>query len=820
MRKFCFILLCSFSVMLANAQDRPGRISGKIVDGADKALPSVTVTLFRAVDSALVKTALTNKEGKFDFENLVLGNYYLMASSVGFEKAKGKQVEVSTGSTSVIVETIQLSPSAQSLAGVTVTAARPFIESKIDKTVVNVDASPTNAGATALEVLEKSPGIMVNNDGIISLRGKAGVIVMLDGKPTFLSPTDLANLLKNMPASAIDQIEIMTNPSSKYDASGNSGVINIKTKKGKLAGFNGSIMVGLTTSYFENKRGFYVFPKSQNSINWNYRAGKINFFGNYNPNISRGGAMLEITRNVLDVDKKIIGRNDVTTNFKFGNNNHTLKLGLDIFADNKNTFGFMVSGFTFSGHPTPSTTTTSYDQHMQPRSHMVSKTRNDNTFRNLTANFNYRHQFDSTGRELTADIDMILYRNHSNMMLTTELYSGNWVRNGADLLLHGDIPANINIYSFKSDYTHPIKDGRIEAGVKSSYVKNDNLVEYERWDGSKWIVDGRSNHFLYDENINAVYLNANKQVKKWSFQGGLRLENTNAKGYQVTNDSTFKRSFTSLFPSAFVSYEVSKVSKLTISYSRRINRPNYQDLNPFIWFLDSLSYRKGNPYLTPQFTHNFELSHAFKGKFIATVNYNNTTDVISQILKPEGDLVYLTSENVARFRNIGLALTLPFTVTKWWNLNLFGNVYNNHYTGIYDNKPLDMQYTSFMVNITNSFTIKPGFTAEVSGFYRARGVDQLSINDPMYVLNFGVQKQVLKGKGTMRLNLRDPFWIQRYSGSTKYDLVDTRVKNRWDNRQVTISFNYRFGKNGQPQQQRRRNNASLDEQNRVGGSGQ
>jgi outer membrane cobalamin receptor len=807
-------------VILASAQDRPGRISGRIVDGADRALPSVTVTLFKSVDSELVKTALTNKEGRFDFENLALGQYYVMASSVGFEKAKGKQVEISTAAPVLTVETMQLSPSAQALAGVTVTATRPFIESKIDKTVVNVDASPTNAGATALEVLEKSPGIMVNNDGIISLRGKAGVIVMIDGKPTFLSPTDLANLLKNMPASAIDQIEIMTNPSSKYDASGNSGVINIKTKKGKLAGFNGSIMLGLTTSYFESKRGFYVFPKSQNSINWNYRNGKINFFGNYNPNISRGGAVLEITRNVLDLDKKFIGRNDVTTHFRFGNNNHTLKLGLDIFADAKNTFGFMVSGFTFSGHPTPNTTTSSYDQHMQPRSHMVSKTRNDNTFRNLTTNFNYRHQFDSTGRELTADLDMILYRNHANMMLSTELYSGNWVRNGSDLLLHGDIPANINIYSFKSDYTHPIKDGRIEAGVKSSYVKNDNLVEYERWDGSKWIADGRSNHFLYDENINAVYLNANKQVKKWSFQGGLRLENTNAKGYQVTNDSTFKRSFTSLFPSAFVSYELSKESKLTISYSRRITRPNYHDLNPFIWFLDSLSYRKGNPYLTPQFTHNFELSHAFRGKYIATLNYNNTTDVISQILKPEGDLVYLTSENVARFRNIGLALTLPFTVKKWWNLNLFGNVYNNHYTGIYDNKPLDMQYTSFMINMTNSFTIKQGFTAEVSGFYRGRGVDQLSINDPMYVLNFGFQKQVLKGKGTMRLNLRDPFWIQRYSSSTKYDLVDTRVKNRWDNRQVTISFNYRFGKNGQPQQQRRRNNASQEEQNRVGGSGQ
>jgi outer membrane receptor protein involved in Fe transport len=819
MKKICFTLFAFLIAFISFGQDRTGKVSGVITDDAGKPIASATVSLFRSADSSLLKTAITNKEGAYDFVSLSPGDYYLGVTSVGFERKKGNPFGVASNSP-VTVDPISLSPASQSLAGVTVNATRPFIESKIDKTVVNVDASPTSAGATALEVLEKSPGVMVNNDGIISLRGKAGVIVMLDGKPSFLSPADLANLLKNLPASAIDQIEIMTNPSSKYDASGNSGVINIRTKKGKMAGFNGSVMVGLTTSYFENSRAFYVFPKSQNSINWNYRNGKINFFGNYNPNISRGGAQLEISRNVLDEDKNIVGRNEVITHFRFGNNNHTLKVGLDLFADKKNTFGIVVSGFTFSGHPTPRTTTSSYNQHMQPTSHMISKTRNDNTFRNLTANLNFRHQFDSSGREFTADLDMILYRNHSDMLLTTESYYGNWNRRGEDLLLKGDIPANIDIFSFKSDYTHPLKNGgRIEAGLKSSFVMNDNLVDYERWDGAKWIVDGRSNHFIYDENINAVYLNANQQVKKWSFQGGLRLENTNAKGYQVTNDSTFRRSFTSLFPSAFVSYEVSKVSKLTVSYSRRITRPNYQDLNPFIWFLDSLSYRKGNPFLTPQFTHNFELSHAYKGKYIATLNYNNTTDVISQILKPQGDLVFLTSENVARFRNIGLALTLPFTVSKWWSMNVFGNVFNNHYTGVYENKPLDIEYTSFMVNVTNAFTLKPGFTMEVSGFYRARGVDQLTINDPMYVINFGAQKQVLNGKGTVRLNLRDPFWLQRYSGRTQYNLIDTRIKNRWDNRQVTISFNYRFGKNGQPQQ-RRRNSASQEEQNRVGGAGQ
>jgi hypothetical protein len=393
---------------------------------------------------------------------------------------------------------------------------------------------------------------------------------------------------------------------------------------------------------------------------------------------------------------------------------------------------------------------------------------------------------------------------------------------GSPLLLKGTLPADIDIFLIKSDYTHPFrKGGRLEAGFKSSFVKNNNVVEYVRWDGGKWVDDHRSNHFIYDENINAAYVSVNRQVKKWSLQGGLRLENTVAKGYQVTNDSTFKRNFTNLFPSVFVSYDFDKSNKFTVSFSRRINRPNYQDLNPFIWFLDSLSYRKGNPYLLPQFAYVYELSHSYKNKLITTLNYSNTTDVIAQILKPEGDIVYLTTDNVARFRNMGISITAPVPVTKWWNLNLFTNVFNNRYEGTYEGKPLNMEYTSFMINMTQTFTVKQGFTLELSGFYRARNVDQLTKNDPMYVISFGGQKQVMKGKGTVRMNFRDPFWLQRYSGHTQYNLIDTRIRNRWDNRAVTASFTYRFGKSGQQNPPpRRRNAASQDEQNRVGQGGQ
>lgn len=822
MRKFTILVLCLAMIMTrANAQNKNGVVAGQVEDATGSPIASATVSLIKAKDSVLARTSVSSKDGRYEIGQIADGSYFISVNAVGYEKQSSPVFSISAGDNNKQLDKIRLAPVIKGMGEVTVQARKPFVETRIDKTVVNVDASPTSAGATALEVLEKSPGVTVSNDGILSLRGKAGVIVMMDGKQTFLSPADLANLLKNMPASSIDQIEIMTNPSSKYDAAGNSGIINIKTKKGKSAGFNGTIMAGITTSFFEANNTLYVIPKSQNSITFNYRKNKINFFGSYNPNVFRGRSQLDITRRIIDENKTVLGYRDVQTQFKFGNNNHTLKLGLDLFADKRNTFGVVVSGFTFSGHPTPKTITTTSDEHYQPESVMISQTNNRLKFRNLATNFNYRHQFDSAGRELTADLDYIAYDNTSRMTLTTDFYDGAGVLMGDELVLKGNLPAKVNIWSAKSDYVHPLKKGgRLEAGVKSSFVKNDNLVSYTRWDGVKWVSDSRSNHFIYDENINAVYLNANKQFGKWSLQGGLRLENTNARGYQVTNDSSFNRHFTNLFPSAFISYAADKSNQFTISYSRRITRPNYQDLNPFIYFLDSLSYRKGNPFLLPQFTHNIELSHSFKNKLITTLNYNNTTDVISQLVKPNGDLLYLTSDNVARFRNIGISITAPVPVTKWWNSNIFVNVYNNHYEGVYENKPLDLSYTSFLINITQTFTIKPGFTLEMNGFYRARGVNQLNIDEPMYVVNFGGQKTVLKGKGTVRLNLRDPFWIQRYKGKTEYDIVDSRVWNKWDNRQVTASFTYRFGKNGQQNNPRRRGSASQDEQNRVGQGGQ
>jgi iron complex outermembrane recepter protein len=811
------------------AQNKPGKISGSIFNSDTKPIESATVQLLNTSSKGLVKTALTDKAGNFAFENIAAGKYIVSIAAVGFAKKMSDTFFITAANPVVTVTPLTLAPQSKNLGEVTVVSAKPFIEQKLDRTVVNVEASPSNAGATALEVLEKSPGVSVDNDGNISLKGKQGVIIMMDGKPTYLSPADLANVLRNLPASALDQIEIMTNPSAKYDAAGNSGVINIKTKKSKTAGSNGTITAGNTSSLFTRNGKTEMVWKPTLSVNYNYKKNKTNLFGNFVYNYREGRGMLDITSRYYEDDKQLDSISKVNTYFRFRNNNYTLKLGMDYTPNKKNNFGVVVTGFLFAGRPTPLTSTTFSTLDGKVFSRLNSKTMNELSWNNISTNFNYKHNFDTTGTELTVDLDYSHYNNVSDQLLSTGFFDVDYKQTADSMFLKGHLPSGIDIYSIKSDFVHPYKNGlKLEAGIKSSYVKSDNLVDYLRKMGGNWAPDARNNHFIYTENINAAYLNTSKEFKKWNVQTGLRMENTNTKGVQTSDNSTVIRSYVSLFPSAFVSYTVDAKNMLAVSASRRLQRPNYQDLNPFTFFLDSLSYRQGNPYLTPQFSYNYELKHTYNNKLSTTLNYTTTTDVISQIIKRKkgsnNELVgFLTIDNIAKFTNTGIAISSPVKFAKWWNANLYGNVYRNNYVGTYISTEnaqskvvdLDLAFTSFMINISNSFTIGKGWTAELSGFYNYKNVQQLSLNYPMGQMNIGLAKNnLLKGKASLRLNARDPFNWQRYKGLTKYGNIDIDIRNRWDNRQYGVNFTYRFGK--QQGQSRRRSSATEEEQQRVG----
>ncbi|HZH01742.1 MAG TPA: outer membrane beta-barrel family protein, partial [Flavisolibacter sp.] len=396
------------------------------------------------------------------------------------------------------------------------------------------------------------------------------------------------------------------------------------------------------------------------------------------------------------------------------------------------------------------------------------------------------------------------------------------------LLLRGNLPSDITIYSGKIDYVHPIsKESKIEAGLKSSLVSTDNDAQYQLHDNTQkiWKVDNtRSNRFFYDENINAAYVNYNRQFKKIGIQTGLRVENTISKGKQLGNavqkDTAFRNNYTQLFPTAYISYAHNANNQFGLSYGRRIERPNYQDMNPFVYFLDQYTFRQGNPNLTPQFTHNIELSHNYKKALNTTLSFSSTTDILNDILKQNDvtKVTYQTKENVAQRRTVGLAISYNAPVTKWWTTSVFTNVNHSHYEGVVNNQPLDVDLVSFMANASQQFRFAKTWSAEINGFYRTSAQETgLFLIRPMGVVSFGFGKQILNNKGTLKLNIIDPFYIQQARVVIEHDNIDAYVVNKWDNRRVGLTFTYRFAK-GQNVQQRRRVSSAQEEQNRVGGN--
>lgn len=793
-----------------------GRISGTVIDGNTKTIESATITLHKAADSSVAKMSVADKTGKFEFENVALGKYFVSISAIGHDKGFSEPIDISATNLDVRLKTIELVPQAKAIAGVTVTSKKPFIEQKAGKTLINVEASPTNTGLNALELLEKSPGVTVDNDGNISLKGKQGVTILVDGKPTYMSGADLAALLKNMQSSALDQIEIMTNPPAKYDAAGNSGIINIKTKKGIVKGMNGSANASFTQG---------VYSRFNGGVNLNYRNDKINLFGGYNGGKYEGYNKLIIDRTIYEQDNKTIENlADQISRPHFEGIYHNVKAGIDYYFTKRTVLGLVVNANFNDNEEDPTSTSFMRFPDRSVKYSILSNGFNQRKWTGISNNINFKHTFDSTGREITADVDYAFYNNRSNTELNTQSFDEDGVKKDGDVILRGVIPSDIDIYSAKVDYVHPFKKGvKLEAGFKTSYVTTDNQVEYLRSSGAGWSLDDRTNHFIYKENINAVYAIFSKSMKKWDLSAGLRLENTNARGKQIVRDSSFKRDYTSLFPNVGLSYNASEKNQFNFSYSRRINRPDYDDLNPFVFFLDSLTYGQGNPYLQPQFTHNFELSHTFKKFLTTTLNYTQTDDIITQMLRQEGEKTFQTRDNFNSMKQIGLAVMANFKVTKWWNINLYTNVFNNHYEGIYQNgmsnDPIDIQFTTFTGNMTNSFTIgKKGWNAELSGWYRTKGADGLLVINDMGAMNGAVSKTILKKQATLKLGIRDIFYTQQFSGYAKYSNVDVNISGRRDTRQVNLSFNYRFGKKNIAPERRRRTGAT-DEQNRVNTGG-
>ena len=811
---FGFFLLTCFSALAQSG----GTLRGHVKDEAGKRLAAATVSLLKAADSSLVKVAVSEAAGTYEFVNMKEGTYLVAVTNVGFGKSFSKVFMLSAGQ-KLDIPAITLTAAAADMSAVVVQARKPLVENKIDKMVVNVDAAPTNAGSSALEVLEKSPGISVDRDGNISLKGKQGIIVLMDGKQTYLSGQDLANLLRNMPASQLDQIEIMTQPSAKFDAAGNSGIINLRTKKSLMKGFNGSVNL----SYVQGR-----YHKSPNSFQFNYRTAKFNLFTNLSYSYWSGfndQTLLRTFRNngvVTSVFDQVADQRNFSHNYNG-------RVGLDYNLNAKTTVGVLVTGIL-----SPRIWQNRGRADIRNGAGAIDSfntvfTQNNDDWNHFGSNLNFKRVLPGTGHELTADVDYLRYTTNSRQVSDNYTYNPAGVLLSDPFLLRGHLPSDISIYSGKMDYVKALDGGaKLEAGVKSSYVTTDNDAQYTLFDkdANAWKVDNtRSNHFLYKENINAAYVNFSRQVKKWGFQTGLRVENTISEGNQLGNavqkDSAFRRNYTQLFPTAYISYTANEKNTFGLSYGRRIERPNYQDMNPFQYFLDQYTFRRGNPMLMPQFTHNIELSHNYRSALTTTLNYTSTTDILNDILKQndETKVTFQTKENVASRKVLGLSVSYNASITKWWTTSIFTNVNYNHYKGVVNNTDLDVKLTTFMASGSQQFRFAKTWSAEISGFYRTAAQETgMFLIRPMGVFSFGFAKQLMSNKASLKLNVYDPFYIQKAKVDIQLGNIDAYVVNQWDNRRVALTFTYRFskGQNTAPQQ-RRRTGSSQEEQNRVGG---
>jgi iron complex outermembrane recepter protein len=794
------LIVLSLVFITARAQQTNNNFTITVLSETAQPLANTTVELFS--NSKLIKAAISDAKGIAIFEKIAAGNYNFTISHTGYKIQSTAAFNFPATNTT----TITLQKGTTTLQSVSIVSKRPLIQHKEGKTIVNVDAAVTNTGTTVLEVLEKSPGIMVDRNGGISMQGKAGVLVLIDDKPTYLSGADLNNLLSSMSSSQVDQIELMSNPPAKYDASGNAGIINIKTKKNTVKGFNGTA----TTAFTQG-----VYPKNNNSLVLNYRSGKFNMFFNYSLNLTKYYTEIYALRKYYS-GNTVTAILDQPTYFSGKFTNNTIKTGIDYYITPKTTIGMVIGATKVKRLGTGEASATWLDASGGTDSSIFTSTNSESHFKNGLINLNLRHSINKQ-QDLAIDLDGLKYDITSYQQFNNHLQ----VSGGYNEAARGNIPTNINIVSAKVDYTLRFgKNSTFLSGFKSSHISTDNTASYQNFNGSNWTEDyGKSNHFIYKENINAVYSSLQTKYKRISAQAGLRYEVTSYDAHQLGNilqkDSAFSRNYDGLFPSGFITYQVDSSNAFTFTAGRRIDRPAFQTLNPFTSIINKYTYQNGNPYIVPQYSWNTEISHQYKEWLTTTVSYSIVKNYFSQIFDTIGGLFYYSQGNVGRTHNLGLSTAIVLSPVKWWSFS-FQALYNHkELKGFKGDANFKSDINQLNINMSNQFTFAKIYNGELSGFYTTRARNDLQEElYPTGQMSLGVSRPVLKKKATLKMSLRDLFYTNAMEGLTQFPKATEYFILRRDTRVINLSFTYRFGKAYKTI--KRSNGSAGDEIERVG----
>lgn len=801
------LFLTASGILRAQTSIPGSEIDGIVKDGNQNPVDYATVALIRVADSVPVKTGMTDEKGRFSFKNFPASEYQVAVNQIGHSKYLSEKLKIDESQPIKHLKPVVLSPDTKKLKEVNITVQKPAIERRGDKLIVNVENSSVSAGSTALEVLQRAPGVSLDKDDNVALKGRQGVLIMIDGKPTYLSSADLANMLRNMQSNEIESIEIINNPSARYEAEGKSGIINIKLKKNKNYGTNGTFTLG---AGYSSKR------KSNTGITLNNRNEKMNIFGNYNYNNNKGEHDMTIDRVNAGQTSSAIFNQTANSNRYWYNNN--FKVGADLFINKNNTIGAMMTGYINQWSEAHRNGTLIRSMQGSLDSSLLSQNDSKSNYNNLSYNLNYKSVLDTTGRELTVDLDYA-NNNSKSRMLYDNVYAYTSGTQSVSEQLRNLTPSEINIYAIKTDYAHPLsKSFKLETGFKFSWVKTDNDYQANRFENQAWANDPlRSNHFVYNESVRAGYVNLRKEFKNTNIQIGVRAEQTGSKGNLITTGQVVERDYLDFFPSAAINHTFNENNAMGLTYSRRITRPAYSDLNPFEYFLDRYTYNQGNPFLNPEYTNTFELSYTLFKKYNASLSYTKTTDVMTEVLLPDPakSALYQTNANLAEQLSYALNVSAPVTFAKWWNSNTNLTVFNNHFTSPdLNGQVLDNKQTAFQLFHSQNFTLNSSTSVELSGNYQSKMIYGTFLIQPQYAIDFGLNKSLMAKKVNLKLAVNDIFKTRGGKISSAYPGLEYKVRQRFDSRTVRLTLSYKFG-NNEMKESRKRSTGLDSESGRI-----
>ena len=809
MRNFILLLLTSLFAANTSAQ-----VTGVVKDEQGNTINGATVSLLSAKDSAIVKLALSKDKGLYNFSNIKEGKYLVKASFVEYEAAFSSIVDVNASAINMPDLTLQKIPS--HLKAVVVTAQRPLLEVKADKMIVNVEGTINSVGSDALELLRKSPGITVDKDDNLTLSGKNGVQVFIDGRPSPLGGQDLSSYLKSLSSSQIEAIEIISNPGAKYEAAGNAGIINIRLKKNKSLGINGSVNAGWNIG---------TYAKYNAGLSLNYRNKKVNLFGNYSYNKGLNENLMSIHRKVGDT---LFDQRGVML---MTNKSHNYKVGMDYFLSKKSTIGVIVNGtFSDPSVSNKSSTPISFIPTNTIDRILVADNSSELKRDNVNVNLNYSYT-DTTGKSLVLNADHGRYDINSVQDQPNYYYDATGKVKLSSVVYQMVAPTEIVINSMKADWEQDFKKGKLGFGGKYASIKTEN--DFQRYDvySSGSVLDkDRSNSFNYTENISAAYVNYNRPFKGVSIQAGLRMEHTNSEGISaglkkegagyVAYTDGFKRGYTDFFPSAAITFNKNPLNQYSVTYSRRIDRPNYQDLNPFEFKLDEYTFQKGNINLRPQYSNSIGVTNTYKYKLTTTLNYSHVKDLFTQIFDTaEVSKAFISKRNLATQDIVSLNISYP---VRYKSYSMFANVntFYTHYNADFGaGRKINVNAGGLSMYVQNSLKFAKTWTAEITGFYNAPTVYQGTIKArSLWSIDAGVQKQVMKGKGNIKASVSDIFHTLQFRGIADFAGQRSETNFNWESRQFKLNFSYRFGSN-QVKAARQRATGADDEMKRVQQSG-